>query len=439
MLNLVSSYICVRKEIFTFNILASAKKKHVLSSVSEKDAAAEAHAFVDCISEISEFYRVETTDFVDGYFAKKKKAPAAYKKLRIIIPVMFAAACVLAIVSLAVKGTGAYETLASAYLAFVMGTPVAVFFINELPVYLSAVRSYSYGSAILGDSTPEMMDNMSVVTFYDNDVFTGEGARIKGVKVIDENRIDHIIHYATSVFDIIGGPLAKVFRQAAIDDSKPESAEVRVISSTGVDAMVDGKHIVIGMPQFMEAQCFRAVREAGDEQWEGKTNKRILYLACDEEIIAKFYVEYNVDPDFVYIVRKLSEAGICVGIRTNDPCIDVDIFSKNKITPEQHHIAVFKGQKKSENIEKVSAKKAGIVSHGSVKGLVKTVLVCERLSEVVNINFVIKTVAAFIGFLIMTFVVILGSSIMSVWSLYFALYQLLWVLPIYLISKIYLG
>ena len=69
----------------------------------------------------------------------------------------------------------------------------------------------------------------------------------------------------------------------------------------------------------------------------------------------------------------------------------------------------------------------------------KTILVCDRLSGVVNTNFVVKAVAAFIGLLIMAFVVILGSSVMGAWSLYFALYQLLWILPVYLISKIYLG
>jgi len=436
-LNLLSIYFALRKEIFSFKIISTAKKKHAVTLMKPADAAPEAGEFADYLSEDAQFYRVGETEFVDGYFAKKKHAPKMYKKLRVVLPLAFAAAAAATVVSMVLNGAGVYEGLVNGYLTFMMCAPVAVFFANELPMYLSTVSAYSHNSAILGDCAPEMMEKMSTVSFTDKDVFLpGDSVRIKGVKVIGSNRIDNIIYYATSVFELVGGPLAKVFKQASLENGAPESAEVRVISSKGIDAMVDGKHIVLGVHQFMDAQCFNPIREAGDEKWDGKTNKRILYLACNEDIIAKFYVEYNVNPEFVYLVKKLAKAGVCVGVRTNDPCVDIDIFAKNKLTPEQYPFRVIKGADVIEESVSVAASKTGLVAAGSLKGLIKTILVCDRLRNVQRTNFVVKTVAAAIGLLVMGFLIGMGISVFGAWSLYFALYQLLWLVPVYIISKI---
>ena len=306
-------------------------------------------------------------------------------------------------------------------------------------MYLSAVSAYSHSSAILGDVAPEDMENMSVITFTDKDVFLpGDSVKIKGVKVVGNNRIDSIIHYATSAFDLVGGPLAKTFKQAALEDGAPESAEIRLVSENGIDATIDGKHVVLGVHQYMDVLCFNPVRDAGDEKWEGKTNRRVLYLACDETIIAKFYVEYNINPEFVYLVKKLSKAGICTAVRTNDPCVDTDLFAKSKLSAEQHHFAVIKGAETCEESANVYASKTGLVASGSLKGLIKTLLVCDRLRNVQKTNFTVKTVAAAIGLLGMGFIIAAGVSLLGAWSIYFALYQLIWIVPVYIISKIYI-
>ncbi len=437
---LISSFLAVRKEIFTFKVISSVKKKHAVVHMSAREAAAEAQEFKPYISEKSEFYRVDEADFVGEYFAQKKKPSAMNKRLRVIIPVIFAASCVVAVLCAAFLQAGVYESLAFGYLTFVLCAPVVVFFANELPVYLSSVKAYSNNSAILGDSASDIMENMSVLSFADSDVFKADGVRIKGVKVIGNNRIDHVIYYASSVFDLVGGPLAKVFKQASLESAQPESAEIRVISAAGIDAAIDGNHIVAGTEQFMETQCFRPERDEGDENWEGKTNRRILYLSCNEEIIAKFYVEYSVSAEFVALVKTLAESGICVSVRTNDPCVDVDIFHKNKLDPKKYPICVVKGENETGVKSNVSAKKSGIVAAGSIKGLIKTILICDRLANVVKTNRVVKAVSAIAGVLIMGALVFTGITLGGawLWSLYFGLYQLAWLLPVYIISKIYI-
>jgi hypothetical protein len=115
--------------------------------------------------------------------------------------------------------------------------------------------------------------------------------------------------------------------------------------------------------------------------------------------------------------------------------VDVDLFYKNKLTAE-NHFCVIKGIGEEEESTSVSASKTGLVAAGSLKGLIKTLIVCDKLRSVQKTNFVIKTVAAAIGILAMGFIIAAGIPLSAAWSLYFALYQLLWLVPVYVISKV---
>lgn len=431
---LTAAFISVRKEIFTFKIISSRKNKYAVTLMKNGKKSPEAIEFAEHMTEKAEAYSVVSAEFVDGYLARKRERPESYKALRVLIPTVFAIAVAFGIVSAFVMEAGAYGSVANAYATFLMCAPAAVFLSYELPVYMSSVRAYSNGSAIIGDVAPEMVEKMAVITLSDNDAFGNDGVRIKSVKVIENNKIENVIHYAYAACSLVGGPLAKVFKQATLDSAEPEDAELRVLSDMGIDTMVDGKHIVLGVPQYMDAQCFRTIYETGDEHWEGKTNRRILYLACDEEIIAKFYIEYKVSPDFFYLVKHLSNAGICVSVRSNDPCIDTEIFYKNKLSPEEYPIRVIKGEKGTQKKARVKAKNTAIVSTGSVKGLVKSILLCDRIQRVSKVNLAIKAIAAFIGAVIMG-VLIFTDTYTSLWSVYPALFQAFWAIPLYLVSK----
>jgi hypothetical protein len=115
--------------------------------------------------------------------------------------------------------------------------------------------------------------------------------------------------------------------------------------------------------------------------------------------------------------------------------VDIDLFFKNNLTAE-NHFCVIKGVDEEEETSNVSASKTGLVAAGSLKGLIKTLIVCDKLRGVQKTNFVIKTVAAVIGLLVMGFIIAMGIPVTAAWSVYFAIYQLLWLVPVYVISKV---
>ena len=236
---------------------------------------------------------------------------------------------------------------------------------------------------------------------------------------------------------MIGGPLAEVFRKAALNSVSSENVEICEVCADGACAMVDGRNIVIGRPAYMEEQCFETVNDPGDEEYEGKTNKRIFYLACDQIVIAKFYIQYTVGSDFLALANRLFAEGIGVGIATADPCFDVGIFYENKIDPEQYAIRVLKGHLSEPVEESVPAQKAGVVSLGDTMDLVKTTLLCKRLENVKKTHLVLKVVSSILGVAVMAMVLFTGKA-PEMASVYPAFYQLFWLLPAYFVSKVYL-
>ena len=370
------------------------------------------------------------------FFSNKDDTPKNRNPLKIFLPIVVVVAVIALVVSLVAFKNDAYTSMTNAYIAFLLCAPMSAFISFAYPAYLGSLRSYSHGAAILSEATPEKYEKTSVVTFSDEDAFPADKIRMKSVKVLDNNSIEKVIYYAASVFSKIGGPLATVFGAAAFEKATSDSVEIKELSDLGIDAIVDGKHVVVGQPEYMENQCFETVKEDVDDEYGGKTNKRILYLACDEVIIAKFYIQYNTSPDFIYIVKHLHEDGICVAISTIDPCIDSDLLYKNRLDPDQYAIKVIKGSAPDGDEDVVSARDGGIASTGTLKGMIKTLLLCDKLVSISRTNFAMKLVASVIGAVVAGLLIATGNAIGWL-TIYPALYQLFWLIPTFIVSKVY--
>lgn len=435
--SILSEFLSLRRDVYNFKIVSSSEKKSVLAKVNRIERYPEEKEFGEYMGDYSDVYRVEETDFVSDFFKKRKEISSANKALLIMVPSSILLAIVVAVIFGATAPSfDINSTVAIGNMAYWFVTPIVAFMSLVYPQYLAAIRAYSNKSAIIGDTTPEDTQRIAAVTFTDFDAFPPERIKIKSVKVFENYHIENVIYFASSVFSKIGGPLSVVFKQATLDSINSENVEIKEVTDLGIDAFVDGRHIVVGQPAYMESQCFETMYEPGDEEFEGQTNKRILYLARDEVVVAKFYIQYNVSSDFLYIVRHLTAEGMCISIRSSDPCIDNDVLYKNKIDPTEVPVRVIKGQGTIEKKESVSTKVGSIVSTGSKKGLIKTLLLCDRITNIRKTNLVVKILSMIIGLVIAVLLVTTGAGLIpSAWP---ALFQLFWLIPILLVAKIYI-
>ena len=438
-LNTVCLFISLRRDVYSFKIVSSGKVKKVLArSDSESDTVMPEEAeFSEYLGEGAQIASIQRTDFVTDFFARRKENPKSKAVLKIFVPVCFGIAVLFFFLARFGMDMTVSASFGAAYATFLMSVPFVAFLSYSYPIYLASRRAYTYHSAIVGDKTPEEYENTSVMAFRDEDAFPAGKIKIRGIKIYADRNIENVVYYASSVFSKLGGPLSTVFRQATLNSVISEDVEIREMANEGVCAMVDGKNIVIGRPAYMESQCFETMPEDGDEECEGRSNKRILYLACEQSIIAKFYIQYNTTSDFIYIVRHLSESGICVSIRTADPCIDDGVLYDNKMDPDKYPVRIIKGILPGEKTETFSAGQGGVVSVGSAKDMVRTLLLCDKLANVGKTNLVLKIVASVLGVAVMALVLFTGASA-GLLSLYPALYQLFWLLPLIFVSKIYI-
>jgi len=428
-----------RRDIDSFSVLSSPQEKYaVVLKDSDEEALSEEEYFVNANGSESVTYgEIKQVDFVDGYFAHKEEMPSAKAHLKILIPLCFGISAVFFLCAMFVMKHSVAESLGVAYATFMMCTPFSAFLSYCYPAYLASRRAHSYRSAILCDKTPDMYRDASMVIFRDTEAVPSGKAKVKSICLYGEKKIENAIYYASSVYSAIGGPLEEVFKSAALNSVSSENVMIREISGESVSAMVDGKNIVIGRPTYMEEQCLDIRSAAGDDEYDGKTNKRIFYLACDQVVIAKFYIQYSVGADFLYMAQRLFSAGIGISVRTADPCLDDGIFYENKIDPEQNAIRIARARLQDSTEVSVSASRAGIVSAGNVKDLVKAFLLCKKLENVKRTNLLLKVVSSVFAVAVMALVLFTGKA-PEMLSVFPALYQLFWILPTYIVSKIYL-
>ena len=433
----IASYIGIRKEIYTFNIISSKKRKLVLARAAREDSVEERAGFARHIEDDAEIYKTREAKFIDDFFARKKEYPKEKKIIGILLAASAAVSLIVFVLSLTVGKASFFESMTNMYFTMLMCAPASVLVSYTYAAYLASIRAYSYGAAIVGDTTPEEYEKAGVISFGDNVAFPADKLRIRSVKIFENNSIEDVIYLASSVYSKLGGPLATVFRKAALDGITADNVEILSLAENGAEAAVDGHSVVIGQPAYMDNQCYSTTYEAGDELYEGDTNKRILYLAKDNSVIAKFYLQYNASSDFIYIVRHLSEQGICTAVTTADPGLDSALLNKNKLSPDAYPIKIIKPMMPQEEMERVSAHDAGIVSNHDAKGLIKTLIACEKTRNIGKTNLAIKFISMLVATALTVLLTVTGNYDKML-PFYPALYQLFWMIPMYLVSKIYI-
>lgn len=228
-----------------------------------------------------------------------------------------------------------------------------------------------------------------------------------------------------------------MFDIATIDLGHSDDVQILDVTADGLEATVNGTHIYLGRASYLRRNSFVPVRDVDDEELENGGEVCIMYMVCGDEVAAKMYVQYHTDPDFEFILKQLYNAGVCVGIKTSDPNID-DRMMGMRVKLDKYPVKVLKCKNTGDqNVTKPRAD-SGIISKSSVKSLLQTLALCDKVQHITRTNIVIELFAVLIGVLLSGFLLALGLSA-DVMSFYVALYQLFWILPMLIISKLFIN
>ena len=425
----------LRREIMSFKIVSSKKLKYAVDAIAPKDGEAERKMFAEYISDDPALFRIKRTAFVESFFARTETYPRTQRILRAVLPAVLL--LVLAFFSAKFILTGdLYESLTVAYITMLLTLPSCAFIAFSYPMYRASGFAYKKDSAMIGEASLGEYADASVVSFDDKEVFPARGVRVRNVKVYGENRIDHVIYAAASVFHVVGGPLADVFETATGELGYAENVKLTRLDRDGIEARVDGGTVLIGRAAFVNRYGYAASLNESEKSMEETGDASILYIAYDNNVAAKLYIQYSVEPDFEIVLKQLYRQGVCVGIKTSDPNIDDHLLSC-KIKMSKYPVKIIKCAEPKETAIIVDRLSSGIVSKSSAKALLQTLAICDRVLSASRTNNVLGVVSILLGMAAMAFCIVSGMAV-TLAPVWIALYQLFWIIPVIAISRYYI-
>ncbi len=430
---LLYDFLNLRREIFTFGVISTKREKYALRKLSGAEANLEKNAFVNYLDEDGGMYRVDKTGFVDNFFVNSEKQCQGRGLLSVLIP----AAAVIALVFGVTAGIVAkdfYIGLCVGYITALMAMPLTMFITYSLPFFKASKHAYRLESAVVGEDAFEATTDAMLVSFDDREVFPSYCVKVKSIKVYGDNRIDKIVYTLASLFHKVGGSLSEVLDLATLELGHSDGVTVTEVDEDGLEAMVDGTHIFVGKSGYLRKKGFIPVYDQSDEDLEDSDSDiSMMFLVVENEVAAKIYVEYVIDPDFEFLIKQLYKSGVCVGIRSFDPNINNEMISR-KVRLSKYPVKVLKCGCDEEITAHSERMDATVVSRNSVKNLLTTFTLYGKVMHVVRIGTMIMIGALVLSMVVAGFIIALGSAA-SVPSAAVVLYHLFWIAAMLLLTK----
>lgn len=430
---LVFSYLNLKREIFSFNVVSSKKQKYALRRLSGDEAALEAAAFEDD-GDVGDVLKIEKASFVDGYVFRTQSRDVTTPAVMLMCILLSASlAVIFGAFAKLVGRLSTQESLALAHAAFSLALPVTALVSFSYPFYKANCDSYEDDSTIVGECSLEEYSGASVISFGDDLVFPSVGVKVQNIKVYNNYRFDRVLYYAASVFTKTQGPLSDVFELATLEMGYSDDVVLTSIGEGYITCDVNGKAITFGKGSVLTSQGFEIPEQILEEDRALPEDISVMYMIFKNKIVAKMHISYALEEDFEYTVKQLAGSGLSVCVRTFDPNIDEDMI-RSKLSLDKYPMRVVRGADFADASAEVSRADSGIVARGTPKALLKAVTYCDRVLDVKKSGSFISLIAAVISVLILALVLITGKSGHFA-SLYVALIQLFWMIPVMLTAK----
>ncbi len=433
----VGDYLNIKREIMSFGIISSKRRKYALENLTMSESHLEHEAFSDMMDEDDDaddigVLKVECADFVNDYFLRTNRYPNGRKFIGFIIPAAIVIAA--AFFAFGYNGMGTlYGGMKAALSTSLMCLPVSVFYMFSHPFYMANVKAREDDSTILGESSAEEYADAAIISFDDNNVFPSTNVNVRAINVFGNNRIDAVLYYAASVFCTVGGPLSDVFDIATRDIGY--SSDVKLLRTLPglLEAEVDGSRLSLGTIDALEAAGVRipsALEAHRNDIFEPVVS--VMYMVKDGKFIARMLISYVIDSDFEFILKQLDRGGMFIGLKTFDPNI-TEQFLGAQIKLSDYPVRIIRCKSLDEKTKVSETTGSGLVSKDSPKSVIQTVSLCEKVLHARSINTMLVIISLFVSLVLAALSLLFSAFTLS--PMFIALYALAWIVPMFVVSK----
>ncbi len=435
LLTLIYAIFNNKREMMNFRVVANKRPKHIVRRLVGEESENEAQAFSEA-EDICDVMKIEKTDFIDGFFSRLGRPdPATGTFITFLLSVSAALAVLLGIFA-AFKGSTAGEVAAVVFASLLVLTPLSVFITFSYPFYRANRAAKEYDSAIIGETSLEEYSNASIISFDDKNVFPSYAVKVQNIRIYNNARIDRVLYYASSVFAYAGGPLQDVFEVATKDMGNSQNVQIFDTEDGFLATQVDGVNIIFGSCEALTARGLEIPANAAEDDVDLSSELEIMYMFRESKLVAKMYIKYVMDSDIDLILKQFSGNGLYVCVRTFDPNINERMIAK-KLNLRRIPLKIIRYADADEvgyYEEKVDS---GLVTCGSPKSLLQIISYCGKVLHTKKTNIALSTLSIMIGIALLALLLFSGSiSVVS--SLFVALYQLVWIIPMMISSRMFI-
>lgn len=196
-----------------------------------------------------------------------------------------------------------------------------LFLIDALPIYNSSVKLARVGSMIAGKTGAEEIEQANAIVLNAKDIFPEGTVTLHRIQVLSENNLEDTIIRAASLTDAMQSPLAPIFKKIAGTSNItvfPDSDTVKYEEALGISGWVDNRLLFIGNRTLMESH--------GIQVPPVDVDRKILregffpvYVASQNKACALLVIRYDVEPQLAKELRRLTNAGVTILVKTSDP------------------------------------------------------------------------------------------------------------------------
>lgn len=418
-----------------FRVVANKKPKHIVRRLLDEESECESKAFADA-EDVCDVMKIEKTDFVDGFFGRLRTPDANTGIFMTFIMSASAAIAVLFGIFANIKGGDAVMVARVIYSSMLIIAPLSLYMTFSYPFYRANLAAKEYDSAIIGEASLEEYSNASIISFDDKNVFPSYSVKVQNFRVFNNARIDRVLYYAASAFAYAGGPLQDVFEVVTKNMGISTNVQIFDTEAGFLATQVDGVNIIFGSYDALRSRGLEIDENAAKDDVDISDALEIMYMFRESKLVAKMYIQYVMDGDIDLILKQFSGSGLYVCVRTYDPNIDERMIAR-KLNMKRIPLKIVRYASTDEVGSYAEKINSGLVTCGTPKSLLQVISYCGKVLHTKKTNIALSVLSVMIGLAILV-LLLLSDSMGSLNSLIIAIYQLLWLIPMMISSRMFI-
>ncbi len=445
LLGAVHDYFVLEREIYVFDRLSSWQSVATLERIDSSALAAELgeNRVGEAEHKIGQAFRMRRGSFAENYFRRINRRNPMAKMLNFIIAPVFALSLVVFIISLA-SDKSAIESF-NAFLAVnLFSLPTFMLVAMSYPFFTLVSKNLNADSVIFSESDVSEYKKVDTVVFEEADLFDDTSLTINRISVCDKNRMQDVFDImcgVSALYDRIGGRIAGAFRASTAEGDIPEDVTVIHVEDGGFEGFAGGRQYTVGSDAYLTSKGIVVMRYYDDKYIASNPGGVVLHIAVDGVEVFKLYLTYRISDSMLSVINELSLAKTRIVMRTIDPNINLELISRILTSTFDGKLTLVRKPYDASSeapLEDDGVIEGGVLVNGeNPESILDVVKACKLFGIYSKLNVNVSIALFAVGVLLSVFLGVIGA-LAGMSSLYIVLFQILSVVPSFILANLLL-